>query len=186
MQFNNVINVSDLIASTFGFVALVGIYFAYVQLRLARSVNAKNASATQASFILEIYKWFTDNQSEIEFFYKLDYTKSEKSFHFDRETFAHSNDERHLDNLLYKLSFVGSLLKRDIISQSDLEWMRFLVEAILSNNEVCEYLTWLQNEDQVPNHSSFIDAIYLYEQLSNKGLSENLSLQKYKKQALVT
>ena len=45
---------------------------------------------------------FSNSDAERDFFYRLDY----EDFTFDPATFAHSNDERQLDRLLYKLSYV--------------------------------------------------------------------------------
>ena len=75
-------------------------------------------------------------------------------------TVATLTDEQHLDAILYKLVFVGGLLRRGVLERSAVAWMSFVVSAVMGNEEIQAYLKWLQSDDQVPGHSEFVDAVF--------------------------
>ena len=156
------VDIASLTVSTLG---LIGLLLAYFQFRLSRKANELTAESSRSSFILEIHKWFRETPEEVAFFYRLDYASRKGAFIFDPENFPHSDDERQLDAILYKLVFVGGLLRRGIVNQEDIAWMEFIVSAVLSNAEVQKYLTWLQTSNQVPGHSEFVDAVFLFTEL---------------------
>ena len=168
MEIDWSLRAGDFIRLAFGIVGLAGLFLAYGQLRLAQRNSGENAKSTTARFVLDLNQWFTDNKAEKAFFYRLDYSSHENAFQFDAEHFPHSDDELLLDTLLYKLSHVGALLRRDVVSLEDLQWVRFFVKAVMENPEVHKYLRWLKTSDQVPDHSGFTDAIFLYGQLFGK------------------
>lgn len=162
MILQSAVDIASLTVSTLG---LIGLLLAYLQFRLSRKANEVTAESSRSSFILEIHKWFRENPEEVAFFYRLDYESRQGAFIFDAEKFPHSDDERQLDAILYKLVFVGGLLRRGVIDQEDIAWMEFIVSAVLSNAEVQKYLVWLQTPNQVPGHSEFVDAIFLFTEL---------------------
>lgn len=176
----SIIEIAALAVSSLG---LVGLLFAYLQFRLSRKANEITAAAARASFVLEIHRWFRQNLDETKFFYRLDYDTCADGFSFEPASFPHSEDEQHLDALLYKLVFVGGLLRRGVLDREDLEWMRFIVLTVLSNEQVQKYLEWLQTSDQIPGHSDFVDAVFLYQVLVAGDLKADTILGDYIKNA---
>jgi hypothetical protein len=69
-----------------------------------------------------------------------------------------------LDRLLYKLCYVGKLLRERVVKPEDVNNIRYIASRTLRNEEVIKYLKYLK-EEQVPDHGSFVDAIYLFEQM---------------------
>lgn len=131
--------------------------------------------------MLEIYKWLHDDPNDHAFFYRLDYSIGQEAFRFVPEEFPHSEEELYIDKWLYKLSYVGQLLRRSVLDEEDIDWMKFDVETIMLNREVQKYLQWLQSPSQVPGHSGFLDAVYLCEKLSKNAQCDQLV--EYKKNA---
>lgn len=179
MTFQGVVTVTDVVTIVFGSLGLIGLYLTYLQTRHSREANVATSFTNRATFVLEINKWLRDNAEEARFFYTLDYRSAEQAFVFDPRKFPFSDAEHHLDAILYKLSFVGSLLKRNLLTREDLLWMSFFVETVLSHSEVQKYLRWLQGTDQAPNHSDFVDAIVLYEALANESAQSSEVLANY-------
>lgn len=169
----------DIAALTVSTLGLVGLLLAYFQFRLSRKANEITAEAARSSFVLEIHKWFREKSEEVTFFYRLDYDSSPTSFKFNAAEFPHSDDERQLDALLYKLVFVGSLLRRGVLDWKDVEWMTFIVSSILENAQVQEYLKWLQTPDQAPGHSEFVDAVFLCLELRGQNSEQARLLKEY-------
>lgn len=88
-----------------------------------------------------------------------------------------------MDAILYKLVFVGGLLKRGVLERGDLAWMRFVVSAVMGNKEIQEYLKWLQREDQLPGHSEFVNAVFLYQVLNDMPEVQGSVLDEYLRNA---
>jgi hypothetical protein len=139
----------------------------------------RNRQIDQGAFHSGTNKWFNEDEEEKVFFYELDYSQSKNAFVFDPAMFRHSKEERHLDALLYKLSHVGYLLSRGVVTKEELVWVRFIAATTLRNKQVQKYLDWLKSEDQVPDHSSFADAITLFEQLFGSDDEAMSALRKY-------
>lgn len=175
----------DIAALTVSTLGLIGLLLAYLQFRLSRKANEVTAESARSSFVLEIHKWFREKPEEVTFFYRLDYASRQSAFRFNANEFPHSDDERQLDALLYKLVFVGGLLRRGVLDQKDIAWMNFIVSAILGNEEVQRYLVWLQTPDQVPGHNEFVDAIFLFMELLDETGEETQLLNEYVKNANV-
>jgi len=100
------VDLGNAVLAALGLLGLVSVLLAYRQLKEGQRAQREQASATRARFVLDLNQEFLSNEAEREFFYRLDY----KDFVFNPDTFAQSNDERQLDRLLYKLSYVGKLL----------------------------------------------------------------------------
>lgn len=141
---------------------LLSLWFAAGQFLQARKAN-------RAKMALDILQLFNSNAEEKKFLYKLDYNIGRDAFRFSSDSFAGSNNELHLDNLLYKLSYVGYLLRKRILAVEDLSLLRSIAGIILRNEQVHAYLDWLRTPGQIPDHSSFADAIYLYDRLHQTG-----------------
>lgn len=163
------ISLGQIIQSSIGLLGLVGLFFAYQQLRLVRANSAENSKATKARFVLDLNKWFNDDDKERAFFYRLDYTEDDRTFRFDPDRFRHSEDERHLDSLLYKLNHVGTLLRLGLLTREDLGSISFIATQTLKNKDVLKYLEWLKSTDQVPTHVAFTDAVSLFGKLHGHG-----------------
>lgn len=165
------ISVGDLVRAVFGVIGLTGLFLAYWQLRLSWKANRESAAATRARFVLDLNKWFLENDDEIRFFYRLDYSSHPNAFRFDGTEFPNSPDELRLDALLFKVSHVGALLRHSIVTTDDLDWIHFHVRTVMENPEVQAYLVWIKLDEQVPDHSAFTDAIYLYKVLYGRSES---------------
>lgn len=183
MEVKAEISIADLFSISLSMLGLVGLLFAYLQLRLSRQAAQESARASRSSFGLEIHKWFRSDPDEMSFFYRLDYSNQEGAFVFRETEFRHSDDERYLDSLLLKLVFVGSLLRNGVLEKTDISWMTFIVRTILSNEEVHKYLQWIHTDDQVPYHSEFVDAIFLYQSLAEDETKASTVLEEYSRQA---
>jgi hypothetical protein len=157
-----------------GLLGLVSILLAYRQLRQGQQAQREQASATRARFVLDLNQEFLSNEAEREFFYRLDY----KDFVFNPDTFAQSTDERQLDRLLYKLSYVGKLLRDGVVGIEDVNNVRHIASRTLRNEEVIKYLKYLK-EEQIPDHGSFSDAVYLFERMFGKKDPLYPAIQKY-------
>ena len=97
--------------------------------------------------------------------YRLDYTETDKKWTFVEAEFRHSPEEACLDLILYKLSAIGMLVKSKDLLLSDLEWATAETRIVIENQEVQKYVTWLQSWEQIPGHSAFAGAMYLYQSL---------------------
>lgn len=164
MTFNWEIGITQI----FGLFGLLGLFVSFRQLVLVQRSN-------RAKLIIDLSHWFTENAAERSFFYRLDYSSLPSSFKFDPLSFPGSDDEHHLDALLYKLSHIGSMVRHKVIRVSDLGWLRSIVDIVLKNTEVHAYLDWLRTPEQMPDHESFSDAIYLFERL-HRGPRDDVSL----------
>ena len=122
-----------------------------------------NQQVNRARLALDLNKLFSDNVEERKFFYRLDYSGGADPFKFDPAKFPHSDDERHLDSLLYKLSQIGYLIKHRTIGPRDVLWVRSIARTVLEHPEVHEYLKWLPKS--APGHSSFSDLKWLYKEM---------------------
>jgi hypothetical protein len=132
-------------------------------LKQGQEAQKLQANAMRARFVLDLNQEFLANDAERNFFYKIDY----KDFTFEPNAFAQSDDERQLDRLLYKLSYVGKLLRDGLVNLDDVNNIRHIANRTLHNAEVVKYLQYLK-EEQVPDHNSFSDAIYLFERMFGK------------------
>ena len=142
---------------------LLSVFLAYRQLKQGQDAQRVQANAMRARFVLDLNQEFLANDAERNFFYKLDY----KDFKFEPNAFAQSDDERQLDRLLYKLSYVGKLLRDRLVNLEDVNNIQHIANRTLRNEEVIKYLQYLK-EEQIPDHNSFSDAVYLFERMFGK------------------
>jgi hypothetical protein len=101
------VDLGNAILAFLGVLGLVSLYLGYRQLKLSREAQSLEARATRARFVLDLNQEFFAADADRKFFYQLDYL----DFRFDPDRFAQSDEERQLDRLLYKLSYVGKLLR---------------------------------------------------------------------------
>ncbi|WP_146176324.1 hypothetical protein [Rhodovulum kholense] len=169
----------DIAALAVSVLGLIGLLFAFLQFRLSRKANEVSAQAARSSFVLEIHKWLREDSDEVRLFYRLDYGSKSEAFKFDPNKFPHSEDEQNLDAMLYKLVFVGGLLRRGVLDLNEIAWMKFVVSTVMENREIQAYLRWLQTPGQIPGHSEFVDAVFLYQKLQKNPFDRSDVLEEY-------
>jgi len=156
----------------FGLLGLLSVYFAYRQLRFGQR-------AQQTQIAIQLHDDFFSAPELREFLYRLDYTGGTAAWKFDPKSFPFSEEEKHLDLLLYKLSFIGTLVKNGDIRARDLLWLKVETAIVLENESVLTYLEWLQSPSEIPGHSSFSGAVHLYKSLFGKAGVANERLGAY-------
>jgi len=136
--FNNELSIGTVIIFL-GFLATsIGLGLNFLQLR-------RTAKVQRNDFLFKVTNdLFTDSEFR-KFFYKIDYEK----FKFDSDNpnnFKETDDERHLDALLYRYDLLSRLVRTKILTLSDIEFAAFEIVQVMKNTEVNKYLTWLDNE----------------------------------------
>jgi hypothetical protein len=149
------LDLGNAILAVLGVLGLLSIYYTYRQLRLGQR-------AQQTQLAIQLHQDFFEDPDLRDFLYRLDYWQGERAWKFDPVSFPHSKEERSLDRLLYKLTFVGTLVHNGDLQIRDVEWLRAETAIVLENKGVLRYLAWLQSDDQIPDHSSFSGAVHLY------------------------
>ena len=162
----------------FGLLGLLSIYLAYRQLRAGQR-------AQQTQTAIHLHNDFFSSPELREFLYRLDYASGPNAWVFNPELFRHSREERCLDLILYKLAFIGTLVQRDAIPASDLLWLKVETGIVLENNNVLEYLEWLQSPGEIPGHASFSGAVHLYNALFGRRGAAHRRLNSYLQRARV-
>jgi len=145
----------------FGLLGLLSIYLAYRQLK-----SGQRAQQTQIA--IHLHEDFFSAPELREFLYRLDYTGRDTAWKFAPKSFPFSDEEKHLDLLLYKLSFIGMLVQNGDILARDLLWLKVETAIVLENKQVLDYLEWLQSPTQIPGHASFSGVVHLYTSLFGK------------------
>jgi hypothetical protein len=170
------LELGDAILVLFGLLGLLSIYFTYRQLR-----SGQRAQQTQIA--IHLHDDFFNAPELRAFLYRLDYAGGERAWIFNPDTFPHSDEEKHLDLLLYKLSFIGMLVRARDIHVRDLLWLKVETAIVLENKSVLSYLEWLQSPSQIPGHSSFSGAVHLYNSLFGMSGGEYIRLNSYLERA---
>jgi hypothetical protein len=127
------------------FVAVLALVVAMTSAVVAVLTLLRNSRVQKAQFIANLTKDFFQDSDLRKFFYKVDYEK----FRFDPTKVAEfkgSEDERHLDALLYQYNMVGRLVRLGVISQEDVEFLLFEMVQVFKNTEIQKYITWLETE----------------------------------------
>lgn len=99
---------------------------AIVALFLGASQAKLQAAAQRAQLVLRIRDMMFEDADERRFVYKLDY----RQFKFQPASFPGSEEERHLDSLLYKLVHIGFLLRSKLLRVEDLAPFRSIVATV--------------------------------------------------------
>ncbi|RPF33802.1 hypothetical protein [Streptomyces sp. TLI_185] len=147
--WNSEIRTSDIVAIVALVLAITTASFAYRQLRVAR-VNIENvrkqlsetSRTNRARFLFDVVKWYLDDKSLREMFYRLDYGQ----WVFDPRTFPMSDEEPVIDHLLFVYDIVGYYAEAGVIDEEELPLIRFEASQVLRNAEIVKYLTWLDSE----------------------------------------
>lgn len=166
------IDFGNLFVVILGFIGLFSIFLAYRQLRIGQR-------AQQTQIAIHLHSDFFEEPDLRDFLYRLDYSDGPKAWKFNPKTFPHSEDERLLDLILYKFSFIGSLVENNDIKIGDLLWLKVEAKIVLENEDVIKYLEWIQSSSQIPGHSSFSGAIKLYNSLVGGNGESHKRLNRY-------
>lgn len=130
-----------------------------------------NDEKSPTDILLKITDRLTGNDAVQEFILRLDWTEKENAFRFDPEKFE-GNDEILLDRILQYLGLAGGIIRRGEIGIRDANLLRSWVKIVLGNAEVQKYIGWIQNDGELSDHTSFLDAIYLHEMMIAEQIPE--------------
>lgn len=136
--------------------SLVALAFTLRELRQTRLHQRENTQVSRKRIVTEILLSVWGAEDERSFFYRLDY----EDWTFSPDRFRKTNEERLLDQILYKAALLGNLLKSDSIDAEDIQQAEFFVFTVLGNDQVYEYLKWAQRD--VPLGVSFTDAYGIF------------------------
>jgi hypothetical protein len=127
-----------------------------------------NSRVQKAQFVTNLTNDFFGDSDLQRFYYKVDYER----FLFDVAQFKGSEDERHLQALLYRYNMVGRLVRLGAIAVTDVEFLVFELVQVFKNSEVRRYLAWLNDEYEEyggygknKRRRPFDDACWLLERL---------------------
>jgi hypothetical protein len=132
------VNPSEVATTVAATAAAIGVVVAAVQFW-------RNARVQQAQFVSNLIRDHFEREELRRFFYRVDY----EEFEFSKEDlagFKGSDDERLLDELLYKYNHVAQLVRLGVIALSDIEFIMFEMIQIFKNTAVIEYISWLDGE----------------------------------------
>ncbi len=135
MNWNPELTVDGIFAGIGLVLAGIGLMFAAVELRLSAKVQ-------RAQFLMDVTQRYFGDESVRKFYYKVDYEK----FEFDPASFIGSDDERHLDTLVYTFDTMERLVRMGVLSDDDIRIFAFQASRLFNNPQVAEYFKWLDNE----------------------------------------
>ena len=126
------------------------------------------------NFLANITNDLFDDTDLRKFFYEIDYEK----FSFSEgklDEFKGSDQERHLDALLYRYNLLGRLVRMKVLRRTEIEFMFFEMTQVFKNAEVSKYLSWLEREyvqyggiGKNTRKRPYDDARWLIEELSKR------------------
>ncbi len=134
------INTRDIVLSIGLLLTVVGLCANFVQLR-------RNWRVQKAQFLTNITNDLFDDNDLRKFFYKIDYDKFQFSETRLRK-FKGSDDERHLDALLYRYNLLGRLVRMKLLDIKEIEFLIFEIAQVFKNTQVLKYIQWLETEYQ--------------------------------------
>lgn len=154
-------NMQDLSAAmtiVYGGLGLVAIIIYGDQLLISRNSYMHQERVSRAGFVRDLVSSFFSNHNERLFFYKLDYAKWE----FIPDKYRMSDDEVLLDNLFYRLSYVGILVKEGLLDADDVYILRFILRELIHNEEIQKYLVWVHKDIPASQDLAYGYTLYLY------------------------
>jgi hypothetical protein len=131
MTFKPEISLGDIIASAGFFVAAVGLFLTFYQLR-------RDSIRKRAEFIVSVFNQYMTDPDTSRIFYLIEYDK----FRYGLD-FHGSVQERHLDRLLSYFEKIAALYYMDVITRGDLELVRYEFVRVYSNPAVQDYFKFL-------------------------------------------
>lgn len=140
MSFDGNWNIGHVIL-VFGFLSTsAGLLLNYLMFRRTYKIQ-------RLDYLYRVTHDLFTNEEFRKFFYKIDYGH----FQFNEEqidSFKESEDERHMDALLFKYDLIASLVRSRILKSSDLNHVAFEISQVFQNASVQRYLSWLEDEYQ--------------------------------------
>jgi hypothetical protein len=137
LKWQSTVSLSDIVAILAFVIAAVTAILAYRQYR-------RTVVTDGARFTLDLIQQWYSNTEIREMYYRIDY----EHWLFDPDSFRMSPDERAVDQILLMLDLFSHLLNLRILSQSDLSIIKFEAIAVLENEEIKKYRTWLESEGE--------------------------------------
>jgi hypothetical protein len=134
-RWNGEISFSDVFVVLGFTLTSITAILAFRQFRMATVTN-------RARFLLDIMRWYYDNQDLRDLFYRLDYNKWE----FDAGTFPLSEDEPAIDHMLFLYEMIGHFMRLGVLKAEEIPIIRFEASRVLGNPQIVKYLTWLDSE----------------------------------------
>jgi len=118
---------------------IIGLLLTFASVTFAARELRQSRQTSQSEFLFNILTWYLNDPGLREFFYKLDYNR----WKFDKNTFSGSEEEPHLDKMLYVFDLLERLIESKQISPNDLNIVSFEASRVLRNAQVERYLSWL-------------------------------------------
>jgi hypothetical protein len=130
-QFENTYSIADLINAGLLFVAIVGIFLTYRQI--------KGSHKTQkATFFKDLYSTMFSDHDIRDAFYQIEYGE----FNYD-VNFHGSDNEKAIDQLLSFIDLICDLYAQGIITQHEMSFFKYEFTRIYFNDNVQRYLKFL-------------------------------------------
>jgi hypothetical protein len=142
----------------YGGIGLVAILIYGDQLFVARNSLRHQEQVSRAGFVKDLVSSFFANHEERLFFYRLDY----REWKFLPDQFRMSDDEVLLDNLIYRLSYVGMLVNDGILDVDDVYILRFILRDLIENEEIQKYFAWVHQDVPAAHDLAYGFMLYLY------------------------
>lgn len=133
MRFDPTITINAVVLGIGLILTAATLLLNFVQLR-------RNWRVQKAQFLANITNDLFDDTELRKFFYAIDYEK----FSFSEakiEEFKGSDNERHLDALLYRYNLLGRLVRMNILQRSEIEFILFEMAQVFKNSEVAKYVS---------------------------------------------
>ncbi len=137
LVFKNEVRLGDIISAASFSIAGAGLFLNWWQLRLG-------GRRKRAEFIVSVFNQFVTDSESSQALYDIEYDRLKYS-----ERFHESEDERHLDRLLYYFEKIAALYDLGTVSLKDLELVRYEFLRVYRNEAVKEYFVTL---DGLPKH----------------------------------
>jgi hypothetical protein len=142
----------------YGGIGLIAILIYGDQLFVSRNTLRHQEQVSRAGFVKDLVASFFANHEERLFFYRLDY----REWKFLPDQFRMSDDEVLLDNLFYRLSYVGMLVNDGILDVDDVYILRFILRDLIENEEIQKYFAWVHQDVPGAHDLAYGFMLYLY------------------------
>lgn len=178
VAFDPTITISSIFLGIGLLITAATLFLNFIQLRRSWRVQ-------KAQFLANITNDLFDDTDLRKFFYSIDYEKFTFS-EIELDEFKGSDQERHLDALLYRYNLLGRLVRMNVLKKSELEFLFFEMIQVFKNPEVSKYIHWLEQEyslyGSIGNNRRkrpYDDARWLIEELTmHDSISEMKNLHK--------
>jgi hypothetical protein len=134
--FTDEVRLGDLISACSFLIAAIGLFLNWWQLR-AGGIRKR------AEFIVSVFNQYVTDPLASDIYYEIEYGR----FHYDKDKFHPSENERKLDRLLSYFEKIAALYEIGTITLHDLELVRYDFVRVHQNASVREYFKTL---DRMP------------------------------------